>query len=40
MTGREYNEQFSPEELGTEVWKDINRYEGYYQASSLGRIRV
>ena len=28
------------EETGeTEIWKDIPNYEGYYQASSLGRIK-
>lgn len=27
------------EELTTEVWKDIPEWEGFYQASSLGRIR-
>lgn len=25
--------------MAEEIWKDIPRYEGYYQASSLGRIR-
>lgn len=39
MTGKEYNNQFSEEELNNEVWKDIPYYEGYYQASNLGRIR-
>ncbi len=30
---------FSKEELDNEVWKDIFGWEGYYQASNLGRIR-
>lgn len=33
MNIKRYNEQF------IEVWKDIPNYEGYYQASNLGRIR-
>ncbi len=39
MTGREYNAQFSIEELLTEEWKDICYYEGYYQISNLGRVK-
>lgn len=39
MKGEDYNNQFSKEELETEVWKDIPDFEGYYQASTLGRIR-
>jgi hypothetical protein len=39
MTGREYNTQFSPEELATEIWKDIKGWEGFYQISSLGRVK-
>lgn len=31
--------EFTDEELTNEVWKDIPDYEGFYQASSLGRIR-
>ena len=27
------------ENLPNEIWKDIPEYEGYYQASSLGRIK-
>lgn len=39
MTSEEYNNQFSDEELNREIWKDIPNYEGYYQISSLGRVR-
>lgn len=39
MTGEEYNNQFSEEELKHEVWKPIPDFEGYYEASTLGRIR-
>lgn len=39
MTGREYNNQFSEEELKSEIWKDIPEYEGYYQVSNLGRVK-
>lgn len=39
MTGEEYNNQFSEEELKLEVWKAIPDFEGYYEASTLGRIR-
>lgn len=39
MTGKEYNEQFSEEELKNEIWRDVPNYEGYYQVSSLGRVR-
>ncbi len=31
--------EFSEDELKNEVWKDIPGYEGYYQASDLGRLR-
>ena len=33
MNIKRYNNQF------IEIWKDIPNYEGYYQASNLGRIR-
>jgi hypothetical protein len=39
MTGKEYNNQFSKEELEKETWKDIPDYEGYYQVSNLGRVK-
>jgi hypothetical protein len=38
MTGKEYNSQFSEEELKNEVWKNVPNYEGFYQVSNLGRI--
>lgn len=31
--------EFSKKELDGEIWQDIPSYEGYYQASNLGRIR-
>jgi len=39
ITGKEYNNQFSKEELENEVWKDISEWEGLYQASNLGRAK-
>ena len=27
------------EEIEEEIWRDIPNYEGYYQASNLGRIK-
>lgn len=39
MTGKEYNNQFSKEELGNEIWKDVPNYGGYYQVSNLGRVK-
>ncbi len=39
MTSKEYNEQFSIEELLTEEWRDICYYEGLYQVSNLGRVK-
>lgn len=39
VTGREYNNRFTQEELVNEIWKDIPDYGGYYQVSSLGRVR-
>jgi len=39
MIDREYNTQFSEEELATEIWKDVVGFEGHYQVSSLGRVR-
>lgn len=39
MTGEEYNNQFSEEELKNEIWKAIPDFEGYYEVSTLGRIR-
>jgi hypothetical protein len=39
MTSKEYNNQFSKEELEKEIWKDVPNYEGYYQVSNLGRIK-
>lgn len=39
MTGEEYNNQFSEGELKHEVWKAIPDFEGYYEVSTLGRIR-
>lgn len=30
---------FTKEELDNEIWKDIPDYEGFYQASNLGRIK-
>ena len=39
MTGKEYNNQFSQEELENEIWKDVPDFEGYYQVSSLGRVK-
>lgn len=38
MTGREYNNQFSEEELKTEVWKKHPVFE-FYEGSNLGRVR-
>lgn len=35
----DYNSNFTPEELQTEIWKPIPGYEGFYEASSIGRIR-
>lgn len=37
--GKEYNNQFTQEELNSEVWKDIQGYEGLYQVSNLGRVK-
>lgn len=37
--GKEYNNQFTQEELNNEVWKDIQGYEGLYKVSSLGRVK-
>lgn len=37
--GTEYNNQFTQEELNSEVWKDVVGYEGLYKVSSLGRIK-
>lgn len=39
MTGKEYNNQFSEEELEKEIWKDIPGWEGLYQVSDLGRVK-
>lgn len=33
------NPQFTPEELASEEWRDIDGYETLYSVSSLGRIR-
>jgi hypothetical protein len=32
-------QEFTTNELCLEEWRDIPKYEGYYQASSLGRVR-
>ena len=32
-------QNFTAEELNSEIWKDIPNYEGRYQASNLGRIK-
>jgi len=39
MTGKEYNNQFTQDELSSEVWKNISGYDGVYQISTLGRVR-
>jgi len=39
MTGKEYNNQFSQEELENEIWKDVPDFEGYYQVSNFGRVK-
>lgn len=39
MNGTEYNNQFTQEELATEVWKDVVGYEGLYKVSNLGRVK-
>lgn len=37
--GKEYNNQFTQEEVNNEIWKDIQGYEGLYKVSSLGRVK-
>lgn len=32
-------QDFTPEELATEEWRDVVDYEGWYQVSNLGRVR-
>lgn len=39
MTSEEYNEQFTKEELETEIWKDVPDWVGLYQISNLGRVK-
>lgn len=39
MYDERYHQEFTEEELTNEVWKDIPDFEGYYQASNIGRIR-
>ena len=35
----EHYKNLSLENIEGEIWKDIPDYEGYYQASNLGRIK-
>ncbi len=39
MNGTEYNNQFTQEELKSEIWKDVVGYEGLYKVSNLGRVK-
>jgi len=39
MTSKEYNEQFTSEELKKEIWKSVEGFEECYQVSNLGRIK-
>ena len=39
MYDDKYNQDFTDEELNSEVWKDIQGYKGLYKVSNLGRVK-
>ena len=39
MYDNKYKQEFTEEELKSEIWKDIPKYEGLYEVSNLGRVK-